>query len=91
MEDLEREEQAVDDIEVVIVPPDPDEVTDEEDVRENDLTESEVQDVAGIIEVFVRTEELSVNGGTYETLPLASEIPHNKKRKTCAGTQKPTS
>ncbi|KAJ4425449.1 hypothetical protein ANN_28065 [Periplaneta americana] len=33
MEHLEREEQAVDDVEVVIVLTDPDEVTDEEDVR----------------------------------------------------------
>ncbi|KAF5304079.1 hypothetical protein FQA39_LY01864 [Lamprigera yunnana] len=42
----------VDDVKVVIVTPDPDDVTDKEDIGENDFTQSEILDVTATLEMF---------------------------------------
>ena len=40
----------------------------EEDIGGNDLTQSEIQDVAGTLEVFVGTEGIAANNKTDENL-----------------------
>jgi hypothetical protein len=51
IEELEQNE-AVDDVEVFSIPPDVDEVTDEEDMLENELIQTTVYDVSGTLELF---------------------------------------
>lgn len=53
IDELDQQEQDVDDVEIVIIPPDVDEVTDEEDIQENELIGNEVGDVAGTLELFL--------------------------------------
>jgi hypothetical protein len=51
LEELEQNE-AVDDVEVISIPPDVDKVTDEEDMLENELIQTTVYDVSGTLELF---------------------------------------
>jgi hypothetical protein len=51
LEELEQNDEDVDDVEVVIIPPDIDEVADE-DIQENKLIQTTVYDAAGTLEVF---------------------------------------
>jgi hypothetical protein len=52
VKDLEQGEEAVDDAEVVTMPPDVDEVTDEYRL-ENELIQTTMYDVATVLEVFI--------------------------------------
>jgi hypothetical protein len=56
----------VDDVEVVIIPPDVDEVADEEDIQENELIHTPVYDVAGTLEVFYSSKEVEESISTIE-------------------------
>jgi hypothetical protein len=53
LEELEQNDDDLDDVEAVIIPPDIDEVTDEEDIQENELIQTTVYDVAGTLEMFL--------------------------------------
>jgi hypothetical protein len=58
LEELEQNDEDVADVEVVIIPPDVDEVTDEEDIQENELIQTTMYDVAGTLEVFHSSKEV---------------------------------
>ncbi|XP_076055347.1 uncharacterized protein LOC143033747 [Oratosquilla oratoria] len=51
--DEDEEEDAAERADVIIVPPDVDELTDEEDIAEDEMGEISVQDVPGTLEVHV--------------------------------------
>ncbi|PSN39217.1 hypothetical protein C0J52_24661 [Blattella germanica] len=58
LENYEVTENEFVDIELAIIPPDPDELTDEENIEENTLTNDNiVQDVAGTLELITGRDE----------------------------------
>lgn len=70
------EDMSNDEVDVAIIPPDPDELTDTENFEENNLDVEEMEDVAGVLEVFAPTNDDSDVSSDDEPLAV-------KKRKLC--------
>ncbi|XP_076029877.1 uncharacterized protein LOC143018405 [Oratosquilla oratoria] len=77
--DEDEEEDAAERADVIIVPPDVDELTDEEDIAEDEMGEISVQDVPGTLEVHVDRVPIEEHAENKAKATTSSR----KKRKFC--------